>query len=157
MAILPDETSGTLPTATANSTVTVNGANSAAAYFQCGAATDDQYSGEGQCRRAGWRRRRRRCADQGAERRADDRRATGTVLLEQGSTIDLSGIAGVTLPMSINEISILVTSAEVADNPLPKSLIGKTVTIDARVGSPILNVSGYTGLILYIDQLAIRN
>ncbi|MBR0871346.1 filamentous hemagglutinin family protein [Bradyrhizobium tropiciagri] len=154
-AILPDETSGTLPTATANSSVTVNGANSAAAYFQAvlqptiniqaRGSVDVQGSGAG---------------GDGALIKAPSAALTiaasntGTVLLEQGSTIDLSGIAGVTLPMSINEISILVTSAEVADNPLSKSLIGKTVTIDARVGSPILNVSGYTGLIPQsIDQL----
>ncbi|MCA6120294.1 filamentous hemagglutinin family protein [Bradyrhizobium sp. WSM 1704] len=154
-AVLPDETSGTLPTATANSTVTVNGANSAAAYFnavlqptiniRARGSVDVQGSGAG---------------GDGALIKAPSAALTiaagdtGTVLLEKGSTIDLSGIAGVTLPMSINEISILVTTAEVADNPLSKSLVGKTVTIDARVGSPILNVSGYTGLIPQsIDQL----
>ncbi|MCC8960122.1 hypothetical protein H8B02_43995, partial [Bradyrhizobium sp. Pear77] len=89
----------------------------------------------------------------------------GTVLLEKGSTIDLSGIAGVTLPMSINQINILVTAAEVADSPLAQALIGKTVTIDARlggtradgvqwVGSPLLNAAGYIGLIPQsIDQI----
>src|SRR5262249_2562693 len=88
----------------------------------------------------------------------------GTVLLETGSTIDLSGTIA-TLPMSINQVSILVTTAEVADDPLARNLIGHTVTIDARlagtrsdgfqwVGSPILDAAGYAGLIPQtIDQI----
>jgi filamentous hemagglutinin family protein len=83
---------------------------------------------------------------------------TGTVLLEKGSTIDLSGLAGVAAPKADYSISILVTAAEVADDPLAKFLIGKTVTVDARlsgtradgfqwVGSPLLDAAGYTGTI----------
>ncbi|QPF87794.1 filamentous hemagglutinin family protein [Bradyrhizobium genosp. L] len=154
-AILPDETSSTLPTATANSTVTVNGASTAAAYFQAvlQPTINIQATGNVDLQGSG-------AGGDGALIKAPSAAltinagSTGTVMLENGSAIDLSGIAGVTLPMSINEISILVTSAEVADNPLSKGLIGKTVTIDARVGSPILNVSGYTGLIPEsIDQI----
>lgn len=153
-SILPDETSGTLPTATANSTGKFNGSTTDSSYFQAvlqpkidilaAGSVDVQGSGEG--------------ADgafikaPGAALtiRAGANLANGTaglVLLEKGSSIDLSGLAGVTLPMSVNQLSITVTSAEVADHPLAKSLIGKTVLIDARVGSPILDVDGYIGLI----------
>src|SRR5262249_37413554 len=87
-----------------------------------------------------------------------------TVLLEPGSNIDLSGL-NVTPPMSVNDISILITANEVADDPLAKNLIGKTVTIDARksgtradglqwVGSPLPDAAGYVGLVPQsIDQI----
>jgi filamentous hemagglutinin family protein len=182
-AILPDETSSTLPTATATSTTNDNGQTNAP-YFQtvlqpqinifASGDVDIQGNGAGQG---------------GASIKAPSAALTiiagaisdgahptnaplpnttgtaGTVVLESGSTIDLSGIAGVTLPMSINQISILVTAAEVADTPLARSLIGQTVTIDARlrgtradglqwVGSALLDAAGFTGLIPEtIDQL----
>ncbi|WP_160168912.1 filamentous haemagglutinin family protein [Bradyrhizobium sp. Ai1a-2] len=153
-AILADETSGTLPTATANSSVTVNGSIGASPYFQAvlqpkidilaAGSVDVQGSGAGLDGALIKAPGAALAIRAGAGVQAG---AAGTVLLEKGSTIDLSGIAGVTLPMSINQLSILVTSAEVADRPLAKSLIGKTVLIDARVGSPLLNVDGYIGLI----------
>jgi hypothetical protein len=73
--------------------------------------------------------------------------------------------AGVTLPMSANQVTIVITAAEVADDPLARSLIGQTVTIDARlsgtradgfhwVGSPILDAAGFVGLVpVTIDQI----
>ncbi|MGY3591283.1 filamentous hemagglutinin family protein [Bradyrhizobium sp. USDA 4341] len=174
-SILPDETSGTLPTATLNTLTSANGASNAP-YFQTvlqpqinitAASNVDVQGGSA-------------TGDSGALIKAPSAALSilagvvagsnavstaGTVLLEKGSTIDLSGIAGVTLPMSINQISILVTAAEVADSPLAQALIGKTVTIDARlsgtradgvqwVGSPLLNAAGYVGLIPQsIDQI----
>ena len=80
------------------------------------------------------------------------------VLLENGSIIDLSGLAGVTAPASQYVVNILITPAEVADDPLAKSLIGSTVTVDMRlsgtnangvpwIGSPILDISGYANTI----------
>lgn len=162
-AILPDETSGTLPTATVNSTTNANGANNAP-YFQTvlQPKIDIQALGSVDVRGSG-------DGGAGALIKAPSSALTVgagyTVLLEQGSTVDLSGIAGVTLPMSVNQISILLTAAEVANTPLAKSLIGKTVTIDARlsgtradglqwVGSPLLDAAGYVGLIPQrIDQL----
>ena len=172
--ILPDETSGTLPTATLNTPTSANGASNAS-YFQtvlqpqinitAVGSVDVQGSGAGGAgaliKAPGAALSIR--AGAGADPSAVP--TSGTVLLEQGSTIDLSGIAGVTLPMSINQISILVTAAEVADSPLAQALIGKTVTIDARlsgtradgvqwVGSPLLNAAGYVGLIPQsIDQI----
>ncbi|WP_342710252.1 filamentous hemagglutinin family protein [Bradyrhizobium sp. B124] len=164
--ILPDETSGTLPTATLNTPTSANGASNAP-YFQtvlqpqinitAVGSVDVQGTGAGGAGAL--------IKAPGAALTIGADSVIGTVLLEKGSTIDLSGIAGVTLPMSINQISILVTAAEVADSPLAQALIGKTVTIDARlsgtradgvqwVGSPLLNAAGYVGLIPQsIDQV----
>ncbi|WP_003610597.1 filamentous haemagglutinin family protein [Methylosinus trichosporium] len=89
----------------------------------------------------------------------------GTVLLDKGSIVDLSGLAGVSAPIAQYLINVLITQAEVADNPLSRALIGSTVTIDARlhgvradglawVGSPILDLSGDVGTIPQtIEQL----
>ncbi|MGY3696655.1 filamentous hemagglutinin family protein [Bradyrhizobium sp. USDA 3240] len=165
-SILPDETSGTLPTATLNTPTSANGASNAP-YFQtvlqpqinitAVGSVDVQGSGAGGAGAL--------IKAPGAALTIGADSVIGTVLLEKGSTIDLSGIAGVTLPMSMNQISILVTAAEVADSPLAQALIGKTVTIDARlsgtradgvqwVGSPLLNAAGYVGLIPQsIDQI----
>lgn len=82
----------------------------------------------------------------------------GTIALGSGSAIDLSGIAGVALPTSDYLVTLKITGNEVADTPLARSLIGSTVTIDTRlsgtradglqwIGSPILNAQGYAGLI----------
>ncbi|WP_315833198.1 filamentous haemagglutinin family protein [Bradyrhizobium prioriisuperbiae] len=153
--ILPDETSTTLPTSTVNSTTSANGATNAP-YFQtvlqpqitiqAAGSVDVQGNGAGLG---------------GAQIKAPGAAVTisaATVLLEPGSTIDLSGLAGVTLPMSNNLVTFKVTAAEVADTPLAQSLIGKTVTIDLRlsgtradgfrwVGSPLLTAAGYAGLV----------
>lgn len=161
-AILPDESSGTLPTKTLTSPTNANGATNAD-YFKtvlqphldinATGSVDVQGHGSGLG---------------GAFIKAPGAAVTisgGSVLLEAGSNVDLSGIAGVTLPMSVNQIDILVTQAEVADTPLAAALLGKTVSIDARltgtradglqwVGSPLLNASGYVGLIPQsIDQI----
>lgn len=169
-AILPDESSGTLLTSTATSpyTAIVNGEPTSSPYFSTVLQPKITIEATGNVDVQG-----------GAFIKAPSAALTistgtvgnpgtaGTVLLESGSTIDLSGIAGVTLPMSINEVSILITAAEVADDPLAQNLIGKTVTIDARlsgtradgfqwVGSPILGAAGYVGNIPEtIDQLLI--
>jgi len=77
-----------------------------------------------------------------------------TALLEAGSRIELGGLTNVSVPVSSYAINILVTANEVADTPLARTLIGQTVTIDARqsgtradgfkwVGSPILNAAGF--------------
>ncbi|WP_143201473.1 filamentous haemagglutinin family protein [Bradyrhizobium sp. NAS96.2] len=173
-SILPDETSGTLPTATLNTPTSVNGASNAS-YFQtvlqpqikltAVSSVDVQGSSAGSAGALIKAPGAALSIRAGATIDPSAVATSGTVLLEKGSTIDLSGIAGVTLPMSINQISILVTAAEVADSPLAQVLIGKTVTIDARlsgtradgvqwVGSPLLNAAGYVGLIPQsIDQI----
>src|SRR5262249_11406383 len=70
--------------------------------------------------------------------------------------------------MSINQVNILVTQAEVADTPLAAALIGHMVSIDARlsgtradglqwVGSPLLDAAGFVGNIPQsIDQILTR-
>ena len=176
-AILPDEASGTLPTSTATSTTNDNGATNAP-YFQtvlqpqinilASGDVDVQGNGAGQGGAFIKAPSAALTITAGATPNASQSNTTGTagtVVLESGSTIDLSGIAGVTLPMSINQISILITAAEVADTPLAKNLIGQTVTIDARlhgtradglqwIGSPLLDAAGFAGLIPEtIDQL----
>lgn len=143
-AILPDESSGTIPTSTLNSTAT---------YFQTNIQPQITITTTGSVD-----------VQSGAFVKAPGAAfniATsngGSVLLEGGSTIDLSGLADVTLPMSINEVTFKVTANEVADDPLARNLIGETVTIDARlsgtradgfawIGSPLLDAAGYVGLI----------
>jgi hypothetical protein len=156
VAILPDETSGTIPTGTANSQVS----SGTASYFSQNLQPQIMITSGGGVD-----------VQPGALIKAPsasmtvDAGGSGTVLFEAGSTIDLSGLAGVTLPMSDNLVTILLTANEVADTPLARSLVGQTVTIDARlsgtradgfqwVGSPILDASGYVGLIPEsIDQV----
>lgn len=170
-AILPDESSGPLLTSTATSSVVVNGSTSSNPYFSAVlqpkitidalGSVDVQGNGDG----LGGAFIKAPSAALTISAGGTSAGGAGTVLLESGSTIDLSGIAGVTLPMSINQVSILITAAEVADDPLAQNLIGKTVTIDARlsgtradgfqwVGSPILDAAGFVGSIPEtIDQL----
>ena len=95
---------------------------------------------------------------------------TGRVLLESGSTIDLSGLTGVTVPISEMLYTFKVTANDVADTPLAQNLIGKSVTIDLAlsgtradgetwVGSPLFASSGagYIGDIPQsINQLLTR-
>ncbi|BBU63772.1 hypothetical protein MSC49_37070 (plasmid) [Methylosinus sp. C49] len=69
------------------------------------------------------------------------------VLLESGATIDVSGLADVRVPISNFLVTFVVTPNEIADSPLAAALVGKTVTIDTRVGSPIVDASGYAKLI----------
>jgi hypothetical protein len=167
-AILPDESSGTLPTSTVNSTT------NDASYFetvlrpqitiQAAGNVDVQGKGDGLGGAFIKAPSAALTIDAGAGQGSTAGTA-GTVLLESGSTVDLSGLAGVTLPMSVNQVDILVTAAEVADSPLAAALIGKTVRIDARlrgtradglqwVGSPLLDADGYVGLIPQgIDQI----
>lgn len=170
--ILPDENSTTLITSTVNSTTNANGAN--APYFQAVLQPQVNISAQGNVDIQG-----NGAGLGGALIKAPGAAltisaggsvsgTTNTILFEPGSTIDLSGIAGVTLPMSTNLVTFKITAAEVADTPLAQSLIGQTVTIDLRlsgaradgfqwVGSPILTAAGYAGLIPQsIDQILTR-
>ncbi|MCK9917085.1 filamentous hemagglutinin family protein [Microbacteriaceae bacterium K1510] len=76
----------------------------------------------------------------------------GRVLLESGSTIDLSGLTA-TRSVSDYLYTFKVTANDVADTPLARSLIGQTVTINLAltgtradgetwVGSPLFASSG---------------
>jgi filamentous hemagglutinin family protein len=173
-AILPDESSGPLPTSTVNSSVVVNNNNVSAPYFQAvlqpqisiQASGSVDVQGNGAGLGGAFIKAPGAALTIAAGGGAGSTPSTvGTVLLEPGSSIDLSGLAGVTLPMSINTVSIKITTAEVADDPLAKNLIGKTVTVDVRrsgtrpdgfqwIGSPILDAAGFAGLVPEsIDQL----
>jgi filamentous hemagglutinin family protein len=73
--------------------------------------------------------------------------SNNSVVLESGATIDLSGLADVEVPVTNYLVTFVVTANEVANDPLARSLIGTTVTIDSRVGSPIIDDTGYANLI----------
>ncbi|MCK9917090.1 filamentous hemagglutinin family protein [Microbacteriaceae bacterium K1510] len=85
----------------------------------------------------------------------------GRMLMETGSVIDLSGLS-VTRSVTDYLYTFKVTANDVADTPLAKSLIGKTVTIDLTltgtradgetwVGSPLFASSG-AGYLANISQ-----
>jgi filamentous hemagglutinin len=65
------------------------------------------------------------------------------IRIDGDSTIDLSG-AWAELPMSANLVSVQLRGTELADDPDQRNgaLRGQTVIVDARVGTPIANVSG---------------
>ncbi|HEY4078702.1 MAG TPA: filamentous hemagglutinin family protein [Rhizomicrobium sp.] len=96
---------------------------------------------------------------------------TGNVYMDHGATIDVSGLAGVELPMSVFMVTIpRIGLNELADSPLLRDSFlytQKNVVIDSTmsgtrgdgldwVGSPILNASGYVENVpRTIDQLMI--
>lgn len=64
------------------------------------------------------------------------------VRVDAGTTIDLSGSTA-ELPMSANLVAVQLRGTELADDPTQQNgaLRGQTVYVDARVGTPIANVS----------------
>jgi filamentous hemagglutinin family protein len=163
--IVPDETSGTLPTAIVDSTVQDSLGNTVSYFQGIVQPKIDIEAGDGVDMKGGALIEAPSAALTMGAGLLGSGSSQGTVLLESGANIDLAGLADVTLPISVNEISILITQAEVADDPLARSLIGQTVTVDAGlsgtradgfqwVGSPILDAAGYVGLIPQsIDQI----
>ncbi|WP_316183812.1 MULTISPECIES: filamentous haemagglutinin family protein [unclassified Bradyrhizobium] len=151
--ILPDETSSTIPTNTATSTYF---AANIQPQISIKASGDVDLQGTADGAGGAFLRAPGAAVELAAGVLSSG--TSGTVLMETGSSIDLSGLVGVTLPTSNYILSFKVTAAEVADTPLARGLIGSTVTIDARlsgtradgfswVGSPLLNAQGFTGLI----------
>jgi len=67
--------------------------------------------------------------------------------LDDGALIDLSG-SDTSVPVTRNLVSVELRSNELADAPLQRDgpLRGATVVVDARVGTPLANISGYLGL-----------
>jgi filamentous hemagglutinin family protein len=65
------------------------------------------------------------------------------IRVESGTDIDLSG-SDVTLPMSRNMVTVELRANELRDSPAQRNgaLRGQTVVVDARVGTPIADVSG---------------
>jgi filamentous hemagglutinin len=71
------------------------------------------------------------------------------VIMESGSSIDVSGVKHVPLPMESNVVDVELRSDQLRDAPLLKDsiLFGKTVRVDARKGTPIADISGALALI----------
>ena len=71
-----------------------------------------------------------------------DGNADARIRVDAGTTIDLSG-SSAELPMSANLVAVQLRGAELADDPNQQNgaLRGQTVYVDARVGTPIANVS----------------
>ncbi|ATG92344.1 filamentous haemagglutinin family protein [Methylomonas koyamae] len=67
-----------------------------------------------------------------------------TIVLEQGSKIDVSGVKNVQMAMSDNVVGVELRNDELRDAPLQKTgiLHGKTVFVDVRSGTPLADISG---------------
>ncbi|MEK6749698.1 MAG: filamentous hemagglutinin family protein [Pseudomonadota bacterium] len=79
----------------------------------------------------------------------DPQNAAGTrVYLDDGSAINAAG-SWADLAMSKNLLNIQITSSETKDSPLQRDglLPGTTVTVDARKGTPLFDISGYLGAV----------
>ncbi len=68
--------------------------------------------------------------------------------VDRDAHIDLSGSDAIA-PVTRNLLSVELRANELADSPLQRDgpLRGTTVVVDARVGTPLANVSGYLGLV----------
>ncbi|MFM2287040.1 MAG: hypothetical protein RL684_183, partial [Pseudomonadota bacterium] len=66
------------------------------------------------------------------------------IQLDSGSTIDVSGL-GVDVAMERNQVTAQLRGNELRDDPQQRDgvLRGQTVVIDARVGTPLADLSGY--------------
>ena len=69
--------------------------------------------------------------------------ADARIRVESGTLIDLSG-SDVTLPMSRNLVTVELRANELRDSPEQRNgaLRGQTVVVDARIGTPLADVSG---------------
>jgi filamentous hemagglutinin family protein len=70
------------------------------------------------------------------------------IRVNSGALIDLSGNSA-TVPVTRNLVSVQLRANELANDPLQRNgaLRGQTVVVDARVGTPLADVSGATALI----------
>jgi len=66
------------------------------------------------------------------------------IVLETGSSIDVSGVKNVELAMSGNVVDVELRNNELRDAPIQKNgiLHGKTVKVDIRKGTPLADISG---------------
>jgi filamentous hemagglutinin family protein len=69
--------------------------------------------------------------------------ADSRIRVESGASIDVSGSIAV-VPVTQNLVSVELRANELRDSPLQRdgALRGKTVIVDARVGTPLADVSG---------------
>lgn len=65
------------------------------------------------------------------------------IYIDQGARIDVAGLNVADRPMSENFLQLRLTTNELADSALQKSgvLLGKTVTVDVREGTPLADIS----------------
>jgi filamentous hemagglutinin family protein len=65
------------------------------------------------------------------------------IRVESGVSVDLSG-SDVELPMSTNQVTVELRANELRDSPNQRNgaLRGQTVVVDARIGTPLADVSG---------------
>lgn len=101
---------------------------------------------------------------------ANDPSVPGRIYLDDGATVDVSGLADVQLPMSDTLLTLKLTANELADSPLQRDgfLVGQTVTVDTSVtgtradgstwvGSPLLNIAANVqAMPRSIDQLLLK-
>jgi filamentous hemagglutinin family protein len=68
--------------------------------------------------------------------------------IDPGATIDVSG-STTSVPVTRNLVTVQLRGSELADDPLQRdgALRGQTVVVDARVGTPLADVSGELALI----------
>lgn len=73
---------------------------------------------------------------------------TAQLRIDPGATIDVSGSTA-SVPVTSNLVSVQLRGSELADSPLQRNgpLRGQTVIVDARVGTPLADVSGDIALI----------
>ena len=80
----------------------------------------------------------------------------GTIYLDSGSTIDVSGLTNVPVSVTQNIIQIPLEGSDLEDDPLLRNgfLHGTTVTVNLGVGSSLFDVTPYTGNVaMGIDQV----
>jgi len=83
----------------------------------------------------------------------------GQIYLDSGAAIDVSGTAGVAVPVSENTVAVQLTAAALANSPLLRNgpLHGQTIDVDIGqsgtynglnwVGTPLADATGYANLI----------
>lgn len=80
----------------------------------------------------------------------------GTVYLDSGSTIDVSGLTNVPVSVTQNIIQVTLEGDDLEDDPLLRNgfLHGSAVTVNLAVGSTLFDVSPYAGNVaMGIDQV----
>ncbi|XHR29296.1 MAG: filamentous hemagglutinin N-terminal domain-containing protein [Chthoniobacteraceae bacterium] len=75
--------------------------------------------------------------------------AVGQVYLDEGATINVAGLAGVSASVAENIVSVELTGAELADYTVQRNgvLRGETIVVDADDGTSVADISGYVALI----------
>ncbi len=74
---------------------------------------------------------------------------TGSITLEQGATIDVSGVEGVEIPASRNIVQLQLRRGELSASPINRDgpLLGTTLSFDLRDPPGFIDVSGALGAI----------